>query len=127
MGNLTGVKIKIMYQANVLSNQYAFSQGRERTGLRINLRAINNFLIGAMVISFLAFLIGNNDLAVKSFVLKDLKTKLSEVSLQNKELEIKVTALSSYQHISQRGNELKFVPATDVHYLPVNNQALAKR
>ncbi len=116
-----------MYQANALTNQYLISQAHSRTGWQINLRAVNRFLVVGIIVSFVVYLIGNNDLAVKSFVLKDLKTKVSELTWQNKELEVKTTDLSSYQRLSQRSGELKFVPATIVKYLPVNNQLFAKR
>jgi hypothetical protein len=116
-----------MYQTNTLTNNYSLNRTQIGSGLRINLRAINRFLVAGIIVSFLAFLIGNNDLAVKSFVLKDLKNNLSELTWQNKELEVKVTGLSSYQHLSQKGSELRFVPANNIKYLPANNQLLAKK
>lgn len=96
-------------------------------GWSINLRAVNKFLIAGMVVSFIAYIIANNDLAVKSFVLQDSRANLSELARQNKSLEEQIVAISSYQYLSQRGVELKFVPANDVDYLPAGNQAFAQR
>jgi len=116
-----------MNHNNTFSNQTLVKPSSMSLGFKINLRAINNFLITGIVVSFVAFLISNNDLAVKSFVLKDLKANLSETVWQNKELEVKVTTISSYQYLSQKVGELKFVPATDAKYLSANNQVFARR
>jgi hypothetical protein len=115
-----------MYHTNALTNQYLLERRVTRVGWKINLRAVNRFLLLAIIASFVVYMLGNNDFAVKSFILKDLKSQVSDLTLANKELEVKVTALSSYQYLSQKTGELKFVPVTEVKYLPVNNQIFAQ-
>lgn len=116
-----------MNYSHALSNQYALEKTSVRAGWTINLRLINKILLAGIVVSFVAYLVANNDLAVKSFVLKDSRAYLSELNRQNQFLEEQSVAMSSYQYLSRRGSELKFVPANDIDYLPANNQVFAKR
>lgn len=95
-------------------------------GLKLNLRIINRLLVLSLVASFVWYLASVNSLAVKSFVIKDLKVNVNEVASANKNLEAQVTALSSYQYLNHQVSELKFVPAGEVKYLTANHEMVAK-
>lgn len=115
-----------MNYANTLSHNSLAHQATWGEGLKINLKIANRVLIVSLVVSFVWYLASVNNLAVKSFVIKDLKTNVSEVASANKDLEAQVTALSSYQYLNQKVSDLKFVPAGEVKYLS-SNQLFAKK
>jgi hypothetical protein len=96
-------------------------------GVKLNLKIINRLLILSLIASFVWYLASINSLAVKSFVIKDLKASTNEIASANKDLEAQVTALSSYQYLNQKVSELKFVPAGEVKYLTTYNQLFAKK
>jgi|GEM_PF-7102627 len=116
-----------MYQTQTFQPYYAVKTAAPAIGWQINLRLFNRILMAAIAAGLIAFLIGNNDLAAKSFVLKDVKNNLSDLTWQNKILETKVTALGSYQYLSQKSERLQFVPANDIKYLPAGESSIAKR
>jgi hypothetical protein len=116
-----------MNYANTLHHHSFAHRATWGEGLKINLKVINRVLVVSLVCSFIWYLASVNNLAVKSFVIKDLKVNVNDIVSANKDLEAQVTALSSYQYLNQKVAELKFVPAGDVKYLTANNQLLAKR
>lgn len=105
-----------MNYANTLTNNY-YTPAANLSGVKINLRLVNGLLTVALAIGFLSFLIINNNLAVQSFMLKDLKTQTLELNNQNKELEVKITTLNSYQYLSQKVAALQMVKADNALYL----------
>lgn len=116
-----------MNYTSTLSHQSFVHHATWGEGLKINLRIINRILVLSLAVSFVWYLASVNSLAVKSFVIKDLKASVSEVVSANKDFEAQVTALSSYQYLNQKVSALKFVPAGEVKYLTANNQLLAKK
>jgi len=116
-----------MNYAHTLNHQSFVHHATWGEGMKINLKVINRVLVLSIAVSFVWYLASVNNLAVKSFVIKDLKASTNEVASANKSLEAQVTALSSYQYLNQKVSELKFVPAGEVIYLTANNQLFAKK
>ncbi len=116
-----------MNYANALSQASLTHQTTWNQGLKINLKVVNRILVVSLVVSFVWYLASVNSLAVKSFVIKDLKASVSEVVSANKNLEAQVTALSSYQYLNEKVSALEFVPAGEIKYLTASNQLLAKK
>lgn len=115
-----------MNYANTLSHSTLAHHATWGEGLKINLKVVNRFLVLSLIASFVWYLASVNSLAVKSFIIKDLKADVSELASANKDLEARVTAMSSYQYLNQKVSDLKFVPAGEVKYLTGNN-LLAKK
>jgi len=88
---------------------------------------LNAFLSIACVIFGVAYLVGINDLTVKGFVLKDLKSKSQILTEENQELQAKALTLQSYAAISPRLQELNMVAVEDVAYLSPKNSVVAKK
>jgi hypothetical protein len=114
-----------MNYTNVVTNNYCPVKA-DLSGLKINLRLVNYFLGLTLAAGFLSFLIVNNDLAVQSFILKDLKAKTVELNSQNKELEVRTTSLNSYQYLSQKVAVMQMVPVENAVYLSAD-KVFAKR
>ena len=74
----------------------------------------------------LSYLVVANDLAAKSFALKDCKSQLAELRQQQADLQGQVALLSSYDYLQSRVQSLGMVPVDRLPYA-VTNDLLAKR
>ena len=66
-----------------------------------------------------------NDIAIKGFVIKDLKVKIAELSEENKGIELKIYDLKSLEGISARALEMKMVKVDKIDYITVINGDVA--
>ncbi|MCK5416487.1 hypothetical protein KAI92_03610 [Candidatus Parcubacteria bacterium] len=73
------------------------------------------------------FVFGVNDLSIKGFVLQEVKNEVSRYEDQNRELELKVMELESYENLSKRAVELNMVKVGKVDYISVENGVVAVR
>ena len=112
----------------IVNSRYQFNdRAVAGAAFKINLRWLNKALICLLAAGFLYYLASNNDLAVKGFVLKDLKLKVSELEKSGQELETQVTVLSSYNNISQRLEKLNLVKVDNINYLPASETMFARK
>ncbi len=74
----------------------------------------------------MSYLVVANDLAAKSFALKDKKNQLAELRQQQADLQSQVALLSSYDYLQSRVQGLGMVPVDRLPYA-VTNDLLAKR
>lgn len=90
-------------------------------------QALNICLSLACVIFGVTYLVGMNDLTVKGFVLKDLKSRSQMLTEENQELQSKALTLQSYAAISPRLQGLNMVAVEDVAYLSPKTSVVAKK
>lgn len=90
-------------------------------------RTINVFLTGACVVCGLMYLVGMNDLTVKGFVLKDLKSQVSLLVEESQELQAKALTMQSYNALSPRLQDLNMVLVDDVAYFSPKVPVVAKK
>jgi len=88
---------------------------------------INKFLFSFIIISGIFYITSINDLAIKSFVLDDLKNQVNILTNNNEEYEFKVMSLESYENVDQRAQELKMVKVDKLNYLVPTLNFVAKK
>lgn len=94
---------------------------------KINLKMINASLLTVVLIVFGSYLIGANSLAISGFTLSDYKVKLDELKRDNKNLEVRISTVKSYGHLSERIARLNLVNVGEIKYINGVNQVMAKR
>ena len=88
---------------------------------------INKSIFSLIIILGVYFVFGVNDLSIKGFVLQEVKNEVSRYEDQNRELELKVMELESYENLSKRAVELNMVKVGKVDYISVENGVVAVR
>lgn len=68
-----------------------------------------------------------NNLAVKGFVLREVKTEYNALIEENKKAEIEIMAGESLENIEARANQLKMVKADKIAYLKAKANEVAMR
>lgn len=100
---------------------------RQQKSTSISWRTINVFLAGACLIVGVVYLVGMNDLTVKGFALKDLKSQTNLLEEENQDLQAKALTLQSYTALSPRLQGLNMVMADDVAYFSPKTPVVAKK
>jgi len=94
---------------------------------RINLRLVNKALMALLAISFVYYLTSTNDLAVKSFQLKELKNNIANLQQSNTDLEVQSASLASFQVLKEKISTLDLVRTNEVQYIKVATPVVAKK
>lgn len=102
------------YRKNILSQQ-------------INSRGIFMFLFVITFLCGMVYLWQVNGLVSKSYQIKDLEEKVSQIKDQNKKLELEVTELRSSARIAEKLKELNLVEVARVEYLTDNGSVAINR
>lgn len=101
--------------------------GRTEISKRLNLKLVN-LVLGAVV--FLIggyYLVNINDLTVKGFALRELKSEATMLTSENLDQETKVMNLQSYGNLNEKVKKLNMVAVGEVEYLTINQTALARK
>jgi len=101
--------------------------GRTEISKRLNLRLINLFLGGIISVIGVYYLVNVNDLTVKGFALRELKSEGTLLSSENLDNETKVMNLQSYSNLNEKVKKLNMVAVGEVEYLTVNQATLARK
>lgn len=88
---------------------------------------LNKFLFAMAVICGIFFVVSINDLSIKGFVLQDLKLEVNELSSENRNIELQVMELESFDSIAKRANDMKMVRVDKIDYISVNNEDVAMK
>ncbi len=105
-------------------NGYTKNKGKNR---KICWRLLYNLLIILIIFSGIYYVISINDLSARGFVMQELKVKLAAISNKNKDMELKIMELESYENIEQRADNLKMVKVDKIDYFTIVNEAMAKK
>jgi hypothetical protein len=87
----------------------------------------NCFLIVAVIVTAVAHLLVVNDLSMRGFVFKDLKSKATEMSAEQENMQGTISSLGSSENISRRVGSLGLVAVDTVHYLSWDQSMVAKK
>lgn len=90
-------------------------------------KIVNPLLVCFIFITGVYYLASINDLSVKSFNLRDLRSESQELVRANREIESEMMRLESYGGLSARLESLEMVAVEEVEYLVVKNNVVAKK
>lgn len=99
----------------------------QRVQRSLSWRSVNIFLVVACLILGVTYLVGMNDLTVKGFVLKDLKSRTNLLAAENQDLQARALTLQSYTALSPRLKGLDMVAVEDVAYFSPQAPVVAKK
>ena len=94
---------------------------------RLNLKIVNGFLGSIIVVLGVFYLVNINDLTVKGFALKELRSESNLLISDNKDCEAKIMNLQSYNNLNDKIKKLNMVAVSEVEYLSINNSVLARK
>ena len=101
--------------------------GRTEICRRLNLKFVNLFLGGILFIIGGYYLVNINDLTVKGFALRELKSEATILSSENLDAEAKVMNLQSYSNLNEKVKKLNMVAVGEVEYLTINQTVVARK
>lgn len=109
-----------------LSHHNGYAKDKDKSQ-KICWRILSNLLVVLIISSGIYYVIGINDLSAKGFVMQELKIKLAAISNENRDMELKIMELESYENIDQRADSLKMVKVDKIDYFTIVNEAVAKK
>jgi len=80
-------------------------------------KTINRIIYIVIIILGLTYLSIINDLSIKGYQIENLTESKNGYATANQDLELEITALSSYDNIISRVNDLKMVAVKNIDYL----------
>jgi hypothetical protein len=104
-----------------------YATGRTEVSKRLNLRLVNLFLGALVVLIGGYYLVDINDLIVKGFALRELKSQGTILASENLDQETKVMNLQSYSNLNDKIKKLNMVAVGEVEYLTVTQPTLARK
>lgn len=102
-------------------------QGRKSVKARFPWQKVNIFLGVTCLVFGVVYLVTMNDLTVKGFALKDLKSRSNLLAEESQDLQAKVLTLQSYTALSPRLQGLNMVQVEDVAYFSPKTPVVAKK
>jgi hypothetical protein len=101
--------------------------GRTEISRRLNLRLVNLVLGGILFLIGGYYLVNINDLTVKGFALRELKSEATILTSENLDKETKVMNLQSYSNLNEKVKKLNMVAVGEVEYLTAGQPTLARK
>ncbi len=90
------------------------------------MQKVNKFLFVLIITLGIYYVAAMNDLSVRGFKLQELKRETKDLDNSNKELELKIMSLGSYNNLSERVRALGMVSAGRAEYVMEGGGAVAK-
>jgi len=91
------------------------------------LKTFNLFLVVILLVSGFYFLKSMDDAIVKNLELEQLKGQVGFLENENREMQVLKNNLESYENISSRLKDMNMVKITDIKYIEVTKDSLAKK
>lgn len=111
----------------MISSSRNYVKSCSSDGRRLNLKIVNIFLGSGIIILGLVYLVNINDLTVKGFALKELKSSSNLLLSDNRDYEAKIMNLQSYNNLNDKVKKLNMVAVSEVEYLSVKNGVIARK
>jgi|WetSurMetagenome_2_1015567.scaffolds.fasta_scaffold174864_2 hypothetical protein len=86
----------------------------------LSIKTFNAFLLAIIVAGGLYYVTGINDLVVKGFTLQGLKAKAALLSEENRNLNVEMVSLKSYNNLAKRIDNFKMVAVDNIDYVRVD-------
>lgn len=100
-------------------------QNKNKKNRWLSIKFINRILILLIIVEGIYYMASINDLIVKGFKLQELKTNSSNLANENRNTNIQITSLKSYNSLVERVEKLNMVRAADIDYIKVDKGELA--
>jgi cell division protein FtsB len=94
---------------------------------KFNFEILNKCLFCLILSMGVYYVVSINDLAIKGFVLQELKSEVQDLKEDNTQIQLAVMKLESYENIEKRAQELNMVKVGKIDYITVNNSSVAKK
>jgi len=91
------------------------------------LGALNLCLLMTLLVGALFFIKSMDDLMTKNLELDNLKAKLVLLEEKKGEMESQKNNLESYENISSRLNDLSMIKISNIDYISLGDDSLAKK
>ena len=101
--------------------------GKTEISRCLNLKLVNLFLGSIVVLLSGYYLVNINDLTVKGFALRELKSEATILTSENLDKETKIMNLQSYGNLNEKVKKLNMVAVGEVEYLTINQTVVAKK
>jgi len=102
-------------------------EAKQKQMRRLNLKTCNIILFILIIALGVSYVVCVNDLTVKGFALKEMKSQADYLASENQEIEAKVMATQSYNSLINKVKDLNMVAVEEVDYLTVTNTIVAKK
>jgi len=101
-------------------------ESRKRRG-QFNFGLANKFLFCLIAIVGVYYVVSINDLAIKGFVLQELKTETKSLQGKNNQMELAIMELESYEAIEKRAQDLSMVKVGKIDYITITGGSVARK
>ena len=98
-----------------------------RKRMRFSIKMANKILFCLIATIGVGYVVSINDLAIKGFVLQELKTESQELRVENNEIELAIMVLESYDSIEKRAQDLSMVKVGKIDYITVTGGSVARK
>lgn len=88
--------------------------------------SLTSVFIVVAILCGVAYLFQVNSIATKSFEVRELESKIQELSKENKKMEIREVELRSMYNIEKASKDLNLVNSKDVTYIEINGPVAMK-
>jgi len=119
-----------MQEIKITSAKSIINKEKERGSIFrkiLSLKNLNKFLALMIIVGGVYYLSGTNDLTIKGFELQELNIRANKLTLENQDMESKITLLKSYNNLSERAKNINMVAVGEIDYISVINGAVAKK
>ncbi len=99
----------------------------KQRNLNLGKNSLGIMLFALIVFVGLSYLYYINQTATGGFDIKGMENQITELSKDNRQLEIKTAEMQSLSIIEEAGNNLEMVATTSIEYLPAVGSAVAVR
>lgn len=111
-------------QKNKEQNNYS---RKTKKSLTFYLGIFNKALFVMILVCCGYFVLSINDLAIKGFILQDLKKESNKLKEITKDMELTITNYESYDNIQKRAENLKMVRVEKIDYISINSNGMAMK
>lgn len=94
---------------------------------KLDLKMFNKVLFFLIVVLFVYYIAGVNDLTVKGFRLQELKRAQKEMEDKNNGLELDIMSLKSHNNLSEKIKKLDMVAVGKIDYISTASGYVAKK
>ncbi len=119
-----------MQETKITNTKAIINKEKERRNIFkkiISFKNLNKLLVLLIITAGVYYLSGINDLMIKGFELQESKGRADKLILENKDMELKITLLKSYNNLSERAKDINMVAVGEVDYITVIDGAVAKK
>ena len=102
-------------------------KGNRESNLNKTCKVLNVFLVAAIALSGAYYVALVNDLTIKGIKVQELKREKTSLKQENRNLNVRVTSLKSYQSIAKRTEGMNMTSVENVDYIKIPSGVLAKK